>query len=94
MLSVIIPTLNCERALALTLAMLVPGAVSGMVREVVLADGGSTDATLEVADAAGCSVLTSVGAAWGTAERSRGGGAVAMADVFACRHAARRHLAR
>ncbi len=60
MLSVIIPTLNCERALASTLAMLVPGAVSGMVREVVLADGGSTDATLEVADAAGCSVLTSV----------------------------------
>ena len=39
--------------------MLVPGAIGGVVREVVLADAGSTDATLEVAEAAGAAVLTS-----------------------------------
>jgi Glycosyl transferase family 2 len=59
MLSVIIPTLNSERALVPTLAMLVAGAMSGIVREVTVADGGSTDGTLEVADAAGCVVQRS-----------------------------------
>jgi glycosyltransferase involved in cell wall biosynthesis len=59
MLSVIIPTLNSERGLVPTLAMLVPGAMSGIVREVAIADGGSTDATLEIADVAGCNVLAS-----------------------------------
>jgi glycosyltransferase involved in cell wall biosynthesis len=59
MLSVIIPTLNSERMLVPTLAMLVSGAMSGIVREVTVADGGSTDGTLEVADAAGCAVLIS-----------------------------------
>jgi glycosyltransferase involved in cell wall biosynthesis len=59
MLSVIIPTFNSERALVPTLAMLVQGAMSGIVREVVVADGGSTDATLEIADIAGCTVCAS-----------------------------------
>jgi len=59
MLSVIIPTLNSERALVPTLAMLVAGAMSGVVREVTIADGGSTDATLEIADVAGCTVMAS-----------------------------------
>jgi glycosyltransferase involved in cell wall biosynthesis len=59
MLSVIIPTLNSERTLVPTLAMLVPGAMSGVVRDVVLADAGSTDATAEIADIAGCIVISS-----------------------------------
>jgi glycosyltransferase involved in cell wall biosynthesis len=59
MLSVIIPTLNSERALVPTLAMLVAGAMSGIVREVTIADGGSSDGTLAVADVAGCTVLAS-----------------------------------
>jgi glycosyltransferase involved in cell wall biosynthesis len=59
MISVIIPTLNSERALVPTLAALVPGAVRGLVREVIICDGGSTDATAEVADIAGCTVVTS-----------------------------------
>jgi glycosyltransferase involved in cell wall biosynthesis len=59
MLSVIIPTLNSERLLVPTLAMLVAGAMSGIVREVTIADGGSADATLEIADVAGCTVLAS-----------------------------------
>jgi glycosyltransferase involved in cell wall biosynthesis len=59
MLSVIIPTLNSERPLVPTLAMLVPAAMSGVVREVIVADGGSTDATMEVADVAGCNAVAS-----------------------------------
>src|SRR5262249_39770888 len=59
MLSVIIPTLNSERLLVPTLAMLISGAMSGIVREVTIVDGGSTDATLQVADVAGCEVAVS-----------------------------------
>lgn len=59
MLSVIIPTLNSERLLAPTLSTLIPGAISGLVREVTVADGGSTDLTLAIADGAGCTVVRS-----------------------------------
>lgn len=57
MLSVVIPTRNDERVLVQTLAALVPGAADGVVRDVTLADGGSTDGTLEIADLAGCNVV-------------------------------------
>jgi glycosyltransferase involved in cell wall biosynthesis len=59
MLSVVIPTHESERALVRTLAPLVPGAAAGVVREVIVADAGSHDATAEVADIAGCRVLVS-----------------------------------
>jgi hypothetical protein len=59
MLSVIIPTLNSEHLLVPTLSMLVPGAMSGLVRDVTLADGGSSDGTAEIADMAGCVLLAS-----------------------------------
>lgn len=76
MLSVIIPTRDSERALVHTLAALVPGATAGVVREVIVADGGSQDETEQVADLAGCVFLVS-GQSLGTrlkiaAERSRG----------------------
>ncbi len=54
MISVLIPTLNSERQLVPTLSALVPGSAEGLVREVILADGGSTDGTAKIADAAGC----------------------------------------
>ncbi len=54
MLSVVIATHESERALVPTLAALVPGAMAGLISEVVVADAGSTDATEEVADIAGC----------------------------------------
>jgi glycosyltransferase involved in cell wall biosynthesis len=57
MLSVIIPTLESERALVRTLAALVPGATSGLVSEVLVADGGSHDDTAAVADVAGCNFM-------------------------------------
>lgn len=59
MLSAIIATHESERALVPTLAALVPGAISGLVTEVVVADGGSRDATVEVAEVAGCRFMTS-----------------------------------
>src|SRR5262245_15383492 len=59
MLSVIIATLDCERALVATLATLVPGAAAGTVRDVIVADGGSRDATRDVADIAGCEIMLS-----------------------------------
>lgn len=57
MLSVVIPTRNDEAVLVATLAALVPGAAEGVVRDVTIADGGSTDSTLEIADLAGCKVV-------------------------------------
>ena len=55
----VIATQDSERALLPTLAALVPGAAAGMVREVIVIDAGSRDATVEVADVAGCRVLSS-----------------------------------
>ena len=59
MFSVIVATHDSERALVPTLAALVPGATAGIVREVVVADGGSRDETGQVADIAGCRFLSS-----------------------------------
>ncbi len=61
MLSVIIATLDSERALVPTLSALVPGAAAGVISEVLLVDGGSTDDTEIVADVAGCNFMTAKG---------------------------------
>ena len=59
MLSAIISTYELERSLVPTLAALVPGAATGLLAEVVIADANSRDATAEVADIAGCRFLAS-----------------------------------
>jgi glycosyltransferase involved in cell wall biosynthesis len=56
-ITVIIPTLDSEDALVPTLSALVSASASGLVREVILADGGSRDETEKVADVAGCHFL-------------------------------------
>lgn len=56
-ISVVIPTLDAARRLPRTLAALVPAAVDGLVREVVVSDGGSADATLAIAEEAGCVIV-------------------------------------
>ncbi len=58
MISVVIPTLNAEHVLPRCFDSLIPAAVRGVVREVIIADGGSSDGTLAVADAAGAHVVS------------------------------------
>jgi len=76
MISVVIPTLNAETGLAPTLAALVPATVQGIIREVIIADGGSRDATLEIADIAGADLVQ--------VERGRGNQMAAGARKARC----------
>jgi hypothetical protein len=57
MITAIIETLNEEVGLAHALAGLVPAATEGLIRDVIVIDRGSSDATRVVADAAGCTVV-------------------------------------
>jgi Glycosyl transferase family 2 len=76
MLSVVIATHDSERGLLPTLAALVSGAAAGIVREVIIADAGSRDATAAIADGAGCRVLVST---QGRGARLKAAAAVARA---------------
>lgn len=64
MISVVIPTLNAEGSLPRTLAVLVPAMVEGLVRQVIVVDGGSTDRTRAIVEDAGADLVVS--------ERGRG----------------------
>jgi glycosyltransferase involved in cell wall biosynthesis len=57
MITVVIPVRDQEEPLLRTLAALAPLAAQGIVADVVVADCGSRDATLSVADAAGCAIV-------------------------------------
>jgi glycosyltransferase involved in cell wall biosynthesis len=57
MISVVIPTHNAESGLVRTLSSLLEAAMRGLVRDVVIADGGSSDLTLEIAEDAGCTIV-------------------------------------
>lgn len=61
MISAILVTRDNEIDLAFALAPLVSAAVEGVLREVIVVDGGSRDATLAVADAAGCKISRGAG---------------------------------
>lgn len=56
-ISVIIPTLNAEADLARCLASLGEGLAAGLIRELVISDGESGDATRAIAEAAGAEVV-------------------------------------
>lgn len=60
MISVIVPTRDSAATLAACLSALVRAAVDGLVREVIVADDGSTDATLEIAEDAGAKVVATI----------------------------------
>ena len=57
-LSVVIPTLNAQAGLETCLPALAEGLQAGLIRELVISDGGSSDATMTIAAAAGAVVVT------------------------------------
>lgn len=63
MISVIVQTLNNAATLPACLGALVPAAVDAIVTEVIVVDGGSTDATLAIIEDAGAKRASSVEAA-------------------------------
>ena len=60
MITVVIPTLNAENGLAACLTALVTATVEGLVREVIIVDGGSSDRTADIIDQAGATLVRSV----------------------------------
>ncbi len=64
-ISVVIPVLNSEAALVGCASALMEGVEAGLIREVIVSDGGSCDATQVIAD--------EIGATWVSGPASRGG---------------------
>jgi rSAM/selenodomain-associated transferase 2 len=84
MISVVIPTFNSERTLGPVLASLVPAVVEDVVREAIIVDGGSTDETCLIAEAAG---TTLIHAPKGRGSQLSAGAAVAKSDWLLFLHA-------
>lgn len=83
-ISVIIPTLNAGDELPGCLAALGEGLVAGLIRELVVSDGGSTDATRQIAEAAGAVLLTGPASRGGQLRR---GAAAARGEWLLVLHA-------
>jgi rSAM/selenodomain-associated transferase 2 len=66
------------------LAPLVQGAADGLIKHVIVADGGSQDDTVAIAEAAGCDVVTS---APGRAKQLRAGASAAKGSWLLFLHA-------
>jgi len=61
MITVVLPTHDSAARLVHVLPLLVPAAVDGLVKAVVFADAGSTDATLAIAEDSGARVVQATG---------------------------------
>lgn len=86
MLSIVIPALNEAGTLAATLERIRAGAAEANVAvEVVVVDGGSRDATVEIARAGGARVAN--GARANRAEQMNAGAAIARGEVVLFLHA-------
>ena len=72
-ISVIIPTLNAEAGLPACFDCLAKGAIDGVIREVIIADGGSGDATIALSQAVGAVIVDH--------EQGRGSQMIAGANV-------------
>jgi rSAM/selenodomain-associated transferase 2 len=74
-LSVVIPTLNTQHVLPSTLESLMEGVFAGVIGDLVIVDGGSTDATINIAKEVGATFL----------ETKPSRGAQIFAGVSACK---------
>jgi rSAM/selenodomain-associated transferase 2 len=83
-LSVIIPTLNAQAVLPRCLDALMEGLEAGLIRELIVSDGGSTDATCAVAQAWGAQILDGAPSRGGQLQR---GCEVAQGDWLLVLHA-------
>ena len=83
-ISIIIPTLNAGEELPETLACLGEGLKAGIIYELVVSDGGSEDATRQIAEEAGALI---VNGAPGRGGQLRRGAAAAGADWLLVLHA-------
>lgn len=68
-ISVVIPTLNAAPQLAACLAALVEGLEAGLIRELIVSDGGSSDDTTTLADAWGAQVVVGPASRGGQLQR-------------------------
>lgn len=83
-ISIVIPTLNAEATLPTCLTALMEGLDAGLIRELIVSDGGSADATGAIAQAWGANVLEGPPSRGGQIRR---GCAVAQADWLFVLHA-------
>jgi hypothetical protein len=82
--SVIVPTLDAAEGLPRCLAALFEGLEAGLIRELVISDGGSDDDTLAIAAEAGARVVTGAPSRGGQLRR---GGDVAAGEWLLFLHA-------
>ncbi|MEL6725232.1 MAG: TIGR04283 family arsenosugar biosynthesis glycosyltransferase [Pseudomonadota bacterium] len=84
-ISIIIPAYNAEEVLPLCLGALMPGLEAGLIREVIVIDGGSDDQTRRLAEGSGATVLSASDR--GRAAQLRLGAETARGDWFLFLHA-------
>lgn len=83
-ISVVVPTLNAGAGLGPTLAALMEGVDAGLIAELIVSDGGSTDETLKLADGWGANIVKGPPSRGGQLRRGCG---VARAEWFLIVHA-------
>lgn len=83
-LSIVIPTLNAVPVLGPTLAALAQMESAGLVKELIIVDGGSTDGTCEAVIEAGAVLIASEP---GRGRQLQAGGAIARSDWILFLHA-------
>ncbi|MEL7106725.1 MAG: TIGR04283 family arsenosugar biosynthesis glycosyltransferase [Pseudomonadota bacterium] len=83
-ISIVIPTLNAGADLGRCAVALAEGLDAGLIRELVVSDGGSADTTLTIADELGANVVTGAASRGGQIGR---GVAAAKADWLMILHA-------
>lgn len=83
-ISIVIPTLNAEKGLMKSLPALMEGLPRGLIREVIISDGGSDDQTQRLADQSGAVFITGEASRGGQLRR---GAEIAKGDWFLFLHA-------